>query len=273
LVFDRLTWEDRRVIVDGVVFEFQDRAIDRPNAELTDRFQLYKDRRLVDDYARLLAIDPAPVERMVELGLWDGGSAALWLLTIAPDLFLGVDLDVRSDSPYFSRFIAERGLRDRVRTAWGVDQADKGTLRRLVAEQSPAPLNLVVDDASHLYWPTRASFEALFPLLCPGGWYVVEDWAWRRWKQFTFLGDQPSPERMLSEVIAALGTRAPGVADVVVMEGLFAVRRAEGPLPDDLTLDAMFFERPSAPLLRRVRRRAAGVRRRAAGVRRRAADR
>jgi hypothetical protein len=85
---------------------------------------------------------------------------------------------------------------------------------------------------------------------------VVEDWAWRQWENFTYLGDQASPERMLSEVIAALGTRAPGVGDIVVTKSLFAVRRIEEPLPDDLTLDSMFYQRRSTPLLRKVRRRA-----------------
>ncbi len=34
----------------------------------------------------------------------------------------------------------------------------------------------MIDDASHLLDPTRSSFNVLFPLLRPGGVYVVEDW-------------------------------------------------------------------------------------------------
>jgi hypothetical protein len=82
----------------------------------------------------------------------------MWMLTIAPKLFLGVDNEPRSDSPYFTRFLAERSLGDGVCTAWGIDQADRTTLRRLVTEQSSAPIDLVIDDAGHLYTPTRASF-------------------------------------------------------------------------------------------------------------------
>jgi hypothetical protein len=40
------------------------------------------------------------------------------------------------------------------------------------------PLDLVVDDASHLVGPTRASFNTLFPRLRPGGFYIIEDWSW-----------------------------------------------------------------------------------------------
>ena len=34
----------------------------------------------------------------------------------------------------------------------------------------------MIDDASHLLDPTRSSFDVLFPLLRPGGVYVIEDW-------------------------------------------------------------------------------------------------
>ena len=36
----------------------------------------------------------------------------------------------------------------------------------------------MIDDASHLYEPSLASFETLFPLLRPGGTYIIEDWKW-----------------------------------------------------------------------------------------------
>jgi hypothetical protein len=38
------------------------------------------------------------------------------------------------------------------------------------------PLDLVIDDASHLYGPSLATFETLFPALREGGLYVLEDW-------------------------------------------------------------------------------------------------
>jgi hypothetical protein len=40
------------------------------------------------------------------------------------------------------------------------------------------PLDLVVDDASHLVGPTRASLNTLLPRLRPGGFYIIEDWSW-----------------------------------------------------------------------------------------------
>ena len=61
---------------------------------------------------------------------------------------------------------------------YGIDQADATALRGIVTDEfADEPLDLVIDDASHVLDPTRASFNVLFPLLRPGGVYVVEDWA------------------------------------------------------------------------------------------------
>ncbi len=46
----------------------------------------------------------------------------------------------------------------------------------LTQELQDRQINLVIDDASHLYQETKVSFETLFPLLRPGRLYVIEDW-------------------------------------------------------------------------------------------------
>ena len=73
-------------------------------------------------------------------------------------------------------FIAARGLGNALRPFYGIDQADGSRLARLVDEELEGGLDIVVDDASHHYEPTLASFQALFPVLRPGGLYVIEDW-------------------------------------------------------------------------------------------------
>ena len=76
-----------------------------------------------------------------------------------------------------AEFIEARGLADRVRPYYGVNQADRGRLTELTVHEFGAePLDLVIDDASHLLEETRSSFETLFPRLRPGGLYVIEDW-------------------------------------------------------------------------------------------------
>ena len=64
-----------------------------------------------------------------------------------------------------------------MRPFYGVDQADRSRLREiLTSEFGDATIDLVIDDASHLFNESRVSFEVLFPRVRPGGAYVIEDW-------------------------------------------------------------------------------------------------
>ena len=61
---------------------------------------------------------------------------------------------------------------DRIRIFQG-DQTDRACLEALVAETGP--LDIVVDDGSHVSAHVIATFEILFPLLRSNGMYAVED--------------------------------------------------------------------------------------------------
>jgi predicted O-methyltransferase YrrM len=127
-------------------------------------------------YLDLLAeLRPATI---VELGVYQGGSCALMALASDPEVLVAIEIS-EERIPALDALIAKRGLSERVHVHHGVDQADAATLGRLVDEHlAGRPLDLVVDDASHLVGPTRASFNALFPRLRPGGVYIIEDWSW-----------------------------------------------------------------------------------------------
>jgi len=60
----------------------------------------------------------------------------------------------------------------RIRVHQG-DQSDKPYLERLA--KAIGPLQVIIDDGSHVNAHMTASFEALFPLLQVGGVYVIED--------------------------------------------------------------------------------------------------
>jgi hypothetical protein len=61
---------------------------------------------------------------------------------------------------------------------------DDDALPGRLAEASPGGWDLIVDDASHDGKLTRRTWELLWPLVRPGGYYVVEDW-------FVGLGNPP----------------------------------------------------------------------------------
>ena len=96
-------------------------------------------------------------------------------------------------------------------------------------QHDAAPLDLVVDDASHLYGPTKASFEILFPLLRPGGLYLIEDWAWDHWHEYgspqhPWAFETP-PTELVCELVAVAGGNRDVIQDLTVLAGLVAVTR------------------------------------------------
>ena len=135
---------------------------------------ILKDPVLVEDYLEIVRRFQG--ENLVELGIARGGSVALTALAAPPRKLVAIDLDPDPVQP-LDELIAERGIDQRVRLYYGVDQADRARLADIVEDEfGDEPLGLVIDDASHLLPQTRASFEALFPRLRPGGLFVIEDW-------------------------------------------------------------------------------------------------
>lgn len=142
-----------------------------------ERFHIRKRRRLVEAYTDLLGGWRGA--RAVELGIAFGGSVALMELIARPALLVALELDP-DPVQGLTDFISRRGIAERIRPHYGVNQADRERVHEIVsAELEGAPLDLVIDDASHLLGPTRASFETLFPLVRPGGSYLIEDWNWQ----------------------------------------------------------------------------------------------
>lgn len=158
------------MVVDGVTFTYAEAA---GYSESSEHFYLCKPGPLVDEY--MLLLSEVEDRDMLELGIWQGGSTALAALAGRPRKL--VSIDKADPVPALDDFIRERDLGDRVRPKYGIDQSDQGALLSIAHAEFDG-LDVVVDDASHLLAPTRSSFEALFPLVRPGGRYLIEDWHW-----------------------------------------------------------------------------------------------
>jgi len=109
-------------------------------------------------YARI-AGELGPDVRVLELGVKDGESLRMFQSLFPLGEVTGVDCDHDATWPEGT-----------VRVVTGQD--DPG----LPALAGGGPFGLVVDDASHDGELTRKSFDLLWPLVRPGGYYVVEDW-------------------------------------------------------------------------------------------------
>jgi predicted O-methyltransferase YrrM len=153
-----------------------------------DDIAVFKARHMVELIADHLRSES--VSRIVELGTMSGGSTAL-LGALAPEAtILTIDCAL-GPVPVLERFLAADRRPDRIRAARGVDQADRDALRELAAETfDGAPVDLVIDDASHALAPTRAALDALLPLVRPGGCYLIEDWSWAHLRALPELAER-----------------------------------------------------------------------------------
>lgn len=250
-MFENLTWQPDRMLLDDLVFRLEHFKAD--NWDLGEQcFKFYKTDGLVREYAEFLKNRPDfKPERVLELGIWDGGSIAFWFELFHPKKHVAIDLKQRQDSPYFERYVESRGLRENIRTYWNVDQADRPAISGICAREFDGALDLVIDDASHLYGPTKASFETLFPLLRPGGLYVIEDWAWGHWADYQ-RPDHPWAKeipltQLVIELIECIGGPAAPIRRLTVSHGFVVAERAwhsRGEL-GDFKLDNYISRRPA----------------------------
>jgi hypothetical protein len=109
---------------------------------------------------------------LLEIGVFRGGSLELWRRYFGPSATItGIDIDSAC-----SQYDGKAGA---VRIG---SQADTEFLRQVVSERGRP--DIVIDDGSHMAKHLRASFDALFPLLKPGGIYVAEDLHTSYWRSF-----------------------------------------------------------------------------------------
>lgn len=195
---------------------------------------LLKAAGMVPLYRELLA--PLLHPRMVELGISQGGSVALLALLARPAKFVAVELDPTPIEPLLA-VLEDKQLGETVKPYFGVDQGDRKRLAEIIAaEFGDDQLDLVVDDASHRYEPTVASFEVLFPRLAPGGIYVIEDWtcqdvtAEMQARALLANPDSPASQRFLERVVERMTGELPAPHPIsrLALELALAVGRSDG---------------------------------------------
>jgi predicted O-methyltransferase YrrM len=228
-VRDRIRWIDATTFeVGGHAFHL-DLSRDRPVSD--DRLVVMKDRALVEAYQDVCAsVEP---KRIVEIGIWGGGGTILLDRLTEPEKLVAFD---RADerASYLDRYVASNAAERRISCHYGVYQTQTTRIRAILdAEFGVEPLDLVVDDASHLLDETRTTFNALFPRLRPGGVYAIEDWAWAHWaghyQEGAWLERAPMSELIFETVLVAASYKEV-VASVHVEPGLVAVRRGTASL-------------------------------------------
>jgi SAM-dependent methyltransferase len=229
-----------------------------PGVEGGIDFFVAKPRWLVERYIRL--IEELQPRHIFELGMFQGGSTALLAALASPRRLVAIDR-AEGEKPRVSEYAAHRGLEDAIRIHGGTDQADRARLAEIVADDFEGdPIDLVIDDCSHLYAETKASFNELFPRLRPGGIFVIEDWPWAHRPpgvepggeafpgQDAFRDEEPLT-RLILELILGLPAMPGLIADLTVDPGAVTVRRGDAQVdPEGFDITACLDERGLALL-------------------------
>lgn len=138
---------------------------------------LMKSRHMIETFRRLLPEGP---KNIAEIGTFTGGSSIFLYEHFQPKKLVCVD--ARIDMPRSTPFVRERGLQASFRLYPNISQGDRRQLHEVLdREFGSEPLDLVIDDASHLYSLSKSCFETLYPRLREGGLYILEDWGWAHW--------------------------------------------------------------------------------------------
>lgn len=239
-----IQWEGDSFRIDGTLFKVLPDGSLGQGVEMGDaRFFVFKDRALIDILEETIArLGP---RRIVELGIFQGGSTALLLELAKPERLLAIDSVAIEQGHPVETYAAERGLHDAVSLHGEVDQADRARLAELIElEFGDQPLDLVVDDCSHLYEPTKASLNELLPRLRPGGLYVIEDWYWAH----TPVGvepleglwsDQVPLTKLLFELVIAVPSVPGLIAEISVLHKAVVLQRGPAEIdPGDFDISA-----------------------------------
>ena len=238
-VNSNLTWRDQHTCRVGVTDFALMRDLDdlHSRGSTADCFVLGKNRQLIDDLLKIR--ETTHIERIVDLGIFKGGSMALYALLFDPVKLVGIEYATDVVAP-LRDFIDRHALTETVRPYYGVNQADDARVRSIVeAEFAGAHIDLIVDDASHYYFETRASFNTLFPYLRPGGLYILEDWGWAHWqgdlwqKSKAFDASRPALSNFVFELCMLSASRPDLVESVHVTFNSCVVSRGLGDIPRD----------------------------------------
>lgn len=122
--------------------------------------------QFIEEYDQILEPWVHKNVKVLELGIYKGGSLMLWRDYFPLGTIVGIDIKVPENFSPGDRIYFFEG-----------EQTDTEFLSRVANETAPDGFDIIIDDASHIGEFTKRSFWYLFDHhLKPGGLYVIEDW-------------------------------------------------------------------------------------------------
>ncbi|MEY4983853.1 MAG: hypothetical protein RIR62_2119 [Pseudomonadota bacterium] len=231
LEFKKLNFTQEGVFkVDGLTFNMTLSDYQRVTDER--EIVLLKHKLMLDAYREMFG--GTQVRNILEFGTWEGGSPLYFAAASNVEKFVGIDLRDMSSA------IAGHASKypDRLRLYYNTSQSDAAAVNAILDREFDRPIDLVIDDASHMYEHTKKAFEIAFPRLRVGGTYIIEDWNWAHYEdrhvddQFS---DQPALSNLALELVLAAGSYSAIKSVEVCNWHVKVIKGAE--VPPDFRLD------------------------------------
>jgi predicted O-methyltransferase YrrM len=142
-------------------------AIPEPTdlCRLAERHDTDKGTQYTQVYDRWLSRVREQRMRMLEIGLYNGGSLRMWRDYLPNTVLHGIDIDARTLA--YQDEVPDSQVRL-------VDQGSAAALEAFVAELG-GNYDFILDDGGHTMVQQIVSFEVLWPTVRPGGIYAIED--------------------------------------------------------------------------------------------------
>lgn len=233
-----LEWQDdQNLVLNGLRFKlsYDVETLQKGSSE-PNSFLLGKPRHMVEwaaDIARA-----ARARNIFEMGILQGGSVVLYDQLFRPEKIVAIDLNP-SRVTALENYIAAQEGPPSVRPRYGISQDDRAAMESLLSgEFSARDIDLIIDDASHLYEPTRAAFNISFPYLRPGGLYIIEDWAWAHWAgeywqgKDSYFAGKTALSNLLIELFMLSASRPDLVESLLIDHNVIMVKKGAGAMPE-----------------------------------------
>jgi len=199
-----------------------------------------------DFFAMIDLIGRIAPKTVFEFGIFEGGSALLWS-KLFDARYCGID--ALPDKPLLREWVQRLGLGEQVSLNFSTLQNDKAKIDQLFQEHfGGEQIDLIVDDASHVYDWSRQSFEYSFDYLKPGGVYILEDWHWAHaagdlWQTQRIWSDKKALSNLLFELIMLFGSR-PDLIERIDVHPRYAViaKSKTAPRLGTVSLDALILK-------------------------------
>lgn len=199
----------------------------------TKNFTLVKTKRFINLYLEIFK-DDKKIKNILELGVFQGGGLVFLNEIFDPNKIVGIELS-QVPIPALDQYIIEKG--NKVKVHYGASQTDIGKLNQIISNEFNEPIDLIVDDASHLYSFTKESFINLFPKLKPKGLYIIEDWAWSFRKAHQDSSNpwytKPAMANLIIECFEEIAT-GNAIESIQVFEEFAVIKKSEVKTPKEL---------------------------------------